>query len=349
MSNADTETALSSILTQYDIAPESITPIDIGLINRTWLVVDQLHKYILQRVNPMFTADVQHDIDSITRYLHDQGVATPRLIRTLDDKLYCQTQDQIWRMFDYLDGITVNSVENPDIALQAGSVLARFHRALLDMQYQFRNQRSGVHDTGRHLRHLRTALEARHGHARYKDIQPLAIEILETASRLPALPDTVLRKAHGDPKINNFLFDRHTGKGICLLDFDTLGNMALPLEVGDAMRSWCNPAGENSGQAFFSIENFSAGLQGYACGSATFITPQEWTSILPATQLIYVELAARFCADALNENYFSWDSSRFGSHSEHSQVRALSQLNAYKSLVAQIEEAERMQEQVGGH
>ncbi len=349
MTGADTEQVKASeVLHHYGIQQSRITPVDIGLINRTWLVVDQHHKYILQRVNPMFTADIHQDIDTITRYLHDHGLTTPRLIRTLEDSLYCQMENRIWRMFDYLDGITVNTADKPDIAFQAGVVLASFHRALLDLQYQFRNQRSGVHDTNRHLQVLQTALESRQDHARYTDIRPLAVEILETAVHLPLLPELTPRMVHGDPKINNFLFDRHTGRGICMLDFDTLGKMALPLELGDAMRSWCNPAGENSGQAFFSIGIFSAALQGYASGSSAFITTREWTSILPATQVIYVELAARFCADALNENYFRWDSNRFNSHSEHSQVRAVSQLNAYKSLVGQIKEAERMQEQFGG-
>jgi Ser/Thr protein kinase RdoA (MazF antagonist) len=345
MSSVNIEMTLSSILSQYGIAPLSITALDIGLINRTWLVKDQHHKYILQLVNPMFSPVIHADIDTVTRYLSGQGMITPRLLRTLNNQLYCSMDDGIWRMFDYIDGYTVNSVDKPAIAFEAGVLLARFHAGLHPLQYEFQYQRPGVHDTQRHLQVLRTALENHQGHARYADIQPLAIEILDTAARLPVLPETGLRKVHGDPKINNFLFERQTRKGICMLDFDTLGTMAWPLEMGDAMRSWCNPVGENSTETHFSMENYGAGLQGYISCAPAFITEQEWGSILPATQIIYVELAARFCADALNENYFSWDSSRFASHSEHSQLRAISQLNAYKSLKAQIHDVEKMESQ----
>jgi Ser/Thr protein kinase RdoA (MazF antagonist) len=240
----------------------------------------------------------------------------------------------------------VNSVSTPDTAFEAGKLLAGFHRALLDMDYLFHNQRSGVHDTNRHLQLLRNTLQNQSHHPRYRIILPLATEILDAASRLTPLPELNLRKVHGDPKINNFLFDTNTNQGVCMLDFDTLGNMALPLELGDAMRSWCNPAGENSEQASFSTEYFSAGLQGYASVAADFISKTEWNSIIPATELIYIELAARFCADALNENYFSWDNRRFESHSEHSRIRALSQLNAYKSLIAQSGDTRRIQSQV---
>jgi hypothetical protein len=127
-----------------------------------------------------------------------------------------------------------------------------------------------------------------------------------------------------------------------MVDFDTLGDMVLPLELGDAMRSWCNPAGENVEATLFSLEIFRTGLEGYAGAAKDFITETEWNSILPATRIIYTELAARFCADALNEDFFGWDSKRYPSHSVHSQVRALSQLNACKSLTGQLSEAGRI-------
>ena len=44
---------------------------------------------------------------------------------------------------------------------------------------------------------------------------------------------------------------------------------------------------------------------------ADLVTPAEWQCIVTATQTIYVELAARFCADALNESYFGWNPQAF--------------------------------------
>jgi hypothetical protein len=125
-----------------------------------------------------------------------------------------------------------------------------------------------------------------------------------------------------------------------MIDLDTLTRMPLPLELGDAFRSWCNPRGEDYSHSSFSLELFAAAISGYASGARGFIGPAEWHSIVPATQTIYVELAARFGADALNENYFGWDPGRFASRSEHNQVRAESQLTAAGSLGAQREQAE---------
>jgi hypothetical protein len=109
--------------------------------------------------------------------------------------------------------------------------------------------------------------------------------------------------------------------------------MPLPLELGDAFRSWCNPRGEDDQSSAFSLELFRGAIEGYAAGAAGWITPAEYSAIVPATLTIYVELAARFCADALNESYFGWDAGRYPSRSVHNQLRAASQLAAARSLL----------------
>ncbi|MEO8224293.1 MAG: phosphotransferase, partial [Gammaproteobacteria bacterium] len=161
---------------------------------------------------------------------------------------------------------------------------------------------------------------------------PLADEILELAAALPALPLVPERIVHGDPKINNLLFDAQTGRALCLIDLDTLGPMPLPLELGDAFRSWCNPAGEDRRDGAFALDLFTAAIDGYAAAVAGWITPEESGAIVAGTLTIYVELAARFCADALRESYFGWDATRFPSRSAHNQARAASQLAAARSL-----------------
>ena len=155
------------------------------------------------------------------------------------------------------------------------------------------------------------------------------------AQRLALEPRPVLpaRLVHGDPKINNILFDLVSDKALCLIDLDTLGRMPLPLELGDAFRSWCNPRGEDDQGSAFSLELFRGAIEGYAAGAAGWIAPAEYKAIVPATLTIYVELAARFCADALNESYFGWDAGRYPSRSAHNQLRASSQLAAARSLL----------------
>jgi hypothetical protein len=118
--------------------------------------------------------------------------------------------------------------------------------------------------------------------------------------------------------------------------------MALVWELGDAFRSWCNPAGEDTEKTEFSLEIFAAAVAGYAGIAGRFIDDEEVAGIVPAIETIYTELAARFCADALLEDYFAWDPERFSTRTEHNLVRARGQLNAAKDLVSKREEADRI-------
>ncbi len=143
---------------------------------------------------------------------------------------------------------------------------------------------------------------------------------------------------HGDPKISNVLFDRDTGAGLCLVDLDTLGRRSIVTELGDAFRSWCNPAGEDAEDAAFSAALFSASIAGYAAGSETLLADAERVSIPAATHRIAVELAARFCADALNETFFRWDATRFESASAHNLARTRAQLTLAEETAGRHDE-----------
>ncbi|MBI2993484.1 MAG: phosphotransferase [Gammaproteobacteria bacterium] len=322
-----------SVLANWGLAGARVEPIQTGWINRTWRVATgNGEQYALQRVNPMFPTAVHADIDAITARLEAQGVATPRLVPDTKGELFVQVEEATWRLFTYVEGDTRLIVADTPAAQEAGRLLARFHAALENFEYAFQSKREGVHDTPRHLRRLREALADRKEHPRFASIAPLANEILEAAAQLPKLPPLPRRKVHGDPKISNVLFARGSHKALCLVDLDTLSEMPLPLELGDALRSWCNVAGEDTRAGEFSVAIFEAAIEGYAENAMQSISPGEVKAILPATLTIGIELAARFCADALFEDFFGWTPKRFGSHSEHSEVRAAGQLAAAQSL-----------------
>jgi hypothetical protein len=61
-------------------------------------------------------------------------------------------------------------------------------------------------------------------------------------------------------------------------------------------------------------------------------TDEEASSIVDGTIVIFLELAARFAADALNEAYFGWSPERFASRGDHHLARARNQLAAARDL-----------------
>ncbi|GIK34693.1 MAG: hypothetical protein BroJett010_12520 [Gammaproteobacteria bacterium] len=331
---------LEPVLAAYGAAGSPVAPLGAGLINQTFVVDAAQGRFVLQRLHPVFPAGINADIDVVTCHLAGHGLVTPRLLRTVTGALWVEQDGAVWRALTWIDGLALDRLEHPGQAREAGLALARFHHAVADLQHRFHSQRPGVHDTARHLANLRDALLRHAGHRRFDAVAPLAERILAAAARLPALEPVPERIVHGDPKVGNILFSRDGQRAICLVDLDTLAHMQLPLELGDAFRSWCNPAGEDQSRATFSLELFRAAVGGYAEVAAGFISAAEWRSLVSATRRIYVELAARFCADALQESYFGWDSRRFSSASEHNQRRAESQMAAAGSLEAQTAAAE---------
>lgn len=334
--------APAAVLNAWKLADASLSPLGSGLINHTWLVVSGACRYVLQQVNPVFSPDIHSDIRVVTAHLRSHGMLTPELLPTTDGRWWVEDAGSVFRLMTHVEGVSHDRLATPAEAREAGALLARFHRTLDGLDHEFRSRRLGVHDTGRHLAALRQALIDHAGHRDYATIRPLADDILRLATELPKLPAVADRIVHGDPKINNLLFDAATGRALCLIDLDTLGRMPLPLELGDAFRSWCNPAGEDNRHSAFAMDLFAGAIEGYAGVAAGWITPEESGAIVSGTLTIYIELAARFCADALRESYFGWDSARFPSRSAHNQVRAASQLTAARALADGRDAAEEV-------
>jgi hypothetical protein len=111
--------------------------------------------------------------------------------------------------------------------------------------------------------------------------------------------------------------------------------MPIALELGDALRSWCNPATEDATQARFMRPLFEAAIKGYAEAAEGFLEEREWRSIPLGTLTVSTELAARFCADALNESYFGWNRQRYPNASAHNQARTQGQLRLAASLATE--------------
>ena len=335
----DDNNTAQSILANYGLETARISPLGNGLINQTWLVENGASEhFVLQRVNSMFPAAINQDIDVLTRHIEAKGLTTCRLVPANDGALWVEHEKGVWRLLSRVDGASRNALTSAAQAREAGMVLGQFHLAVSDLEHTFSNLRLGIHDTARHLRFLDETLRNRTHHPEYAAVSSLGREILDIAKSLPVLPQVPDRVVHGDPKVNNILFEAGGNRAICLVDLDTISQMPLPLELGDAMRSWCNPSGEDYWTGEFSAELFVPAIEGYAEQTRGWILPEEWSSIVPATHIILIELAARFCADALNETYFAWDPQKFATRSEHNQVRAAGQLTEARSLLAQEKE-----------
>ena len=138
---------------------------------------------------------------------------------------------------------------------------------------------------------------------------------------------------HGDPKVNNVLLDTATGKAVALVDLDTVKPGLVHYDIGDCLRSGCNPWGEETEQweaVRFDPDLGRALLQGYLAGAGGFLTDHDYHYLFAAIRLIAFELGLRFFTDYLAGNvYFK------ARRPEHNLARALVQFKLTESIEAQ--------------
>ncbi len=320
-----------------------IAALTAGLINATFAVRSAGRpEAVLQRLHPVFAAEVNLDLDAITAHLAGHGLITPRLIRTVDGRAWVvDAGGRTWRALTWVDGVTVQAVPDPEVARAGGELVGRFHRAVADLEHDYAFTRAGVHDTAAHLARLAERLVDPDAWAMTPEVTSdpeaeLALRaeavdvghaIVDAARSLPPMPALPRRHAHGDLKISNLLFaSLAPPRGAALVDLDTLGRQTLAFELGDAMRSWCNPRGEDAGAVGFDLAIFAAAIAGWRAVAGSLYGDDERRAIVTGLETVCVELAARFATDVFDDRYFGWDPARFRSRRAHNLVRARGQL-----------------------
>ncbi len=331
----------------------TLRPLAGGLINATFVVVRGAEPIaVLQRLHPVFAPEVNLDIDAITRAVAAAGVPTPRLIRTRSGEAWLGDGARSWRALTFEPGVAVARVPGPAWAEAGAALIARWHRAVDGLHHDYHFARAGVHDTAAHLHRLAD------GYARWRagaigpvadgdaavlaEAGTLAAAIAAAAASLPPLPPVPPRHCHGDLKISNLLF---TGGGAgtapaghCLVDLDTVGWAPLTFELGDAMRSWCNPHGEDAGAVGFELPLFAAAMRGYR-DVAGRLDDAHRLAVVAGLHTVCIELAARFAADVFEDRYFGWDPARFPTRRAHNLVRARGQLALAAAVAAAWDDA----------
>jgi Ser/Thr protein kinase RdoA (MazF antagonist) len=138
---------------------------------------------------------------------------------------------------------------------------------------------------------------------------------------------------HGDPKVNNVMLDSATGQAVSLIDLDTVKPGLVQYDIGDCLRSGCNPLGEETADlenVGFEPEYCQAILAGYLDKARDFLTRSDYDYFYDGIRLIAFELGLRFFTDYLAGNvYFK------ALYPQHNLARALVQFKLTESIESQ--------------
>jgi len=339
MSTAQPASDLRPILDRYGLGPAEVKLIESGLMHGTWRVECARGRFALQRLHhKLATPEIVADYQAVTRHLAEKGVPAPRLIETTAGEPVAEDAGgRWWRLSTWLDGETRDRVTDPTTARAGAVMLGRFHRAMADIDHDFRSQHP-LHDTGAHLARLKAAA-ADPKHADVRD--SIGAQIDRVLELLPGLilPESLpQRVVHGDPKISNVLFAGDVAVG--MIDLDTCNRHTVLVDLGDAVRSWCRDGGEDEEERFH-IDRFEAILDGYA-ETGPPLTADEKAHVAGAGRLITLELASRFARDVLEDEYFAFDAKRYPDRRTHNRARTRSMLYLADDMLAQQADAERL-------
>lgn len=322
-----------TIATEFDVPGRlvALEPIGTGNVNDTYRVILRTtfseEQYILQRINRVVFKDpaaVMSNMKAVTDHAHarirkeadsaDRIWQLPRVIPAKNgDDFVVDSDGEYWRALSLIASTTsYDKVSEPEHAAEAGAVLGHFQRIISDFPIdELADTLPGFHITPAYLaqydgcleqeaakRRLSASLEAKRLH-QFVQSRREFVDVLESALERGELQ---LRPIHGDPKITNVMIDTYTRKGTCIVDLDTVKPGLVHYDFGDAVRSSCNPAGEETtdlSKVFLDLDLFEALVKGYLSEARAFLGESDRKYLFDSVRLITFELGLRFFADYL--------------------------------------------------
>lgn len=254
----------ATILNEF-LLPGAVTSVERfgrGHINDSYRVVAGAglgeRSYLLQRLNSSIFPDpvaIMRNVTKVARHLSQAAakVKAPgwdperhalQFVPTRTGVLFFQDSlSGVWRLARFIgDTRPAMEIGTPEDAYEAGRAVGRFHRFMADFTEPLEITLPGFHDTIRRLAFLENRVREDQFSRAVKVAPELSMiaEMGDEASRITRMIDVgelPVRVAHNDAKVDNILFDRRTGKALCMVDLDTVQPGSILHDLGDLLRS----------------------------------------------------------------------------------------------------------------
>lgn len=313
---------------------EEIAPYGSGHINDTYRVTCRSRdsqqitcRYILQRMNHQVFKNPRELMDNVvhvTDFLQQQirkngGDPRREAINVIPDRegrYWVELEDgTCWRMYLFVEGATsYDAVERPEDFYESAVAFGHFQKLLADFPADSLFETiPDFHNTVDRLEQFMTACE-RDPYGRAADVEPEIRFVLDRKAECGVLCEMLergeipLRVTHNDTKLNNILIDDVTGKGICVIDLDTVMPGSALYDYGDSIRFGANTGAEDEkdlSKISCDLELFALFTKGYIQGCQGALTDTEIRMLPMGAKLMTLECGMRFLTDyLLGDSYF---------------------------------------------
>lgn len=348
-------------------AVESIVPYGSGHINDTFLVTCRQKngaskKYILQRMNHSIFKDpygLMENVVNVTTFLQDklrktggdpEREALNVMLTRKGEPYYCAEDGSYWRMYRFVEGATsYDAVEKPEDFYESAVAFGHFQKLLSDFPAASLHETiPDFHNTADRLAKFKKAVSEDACH-RAAEVQEEIRFVLDREADCHVLCDLLasgaipLRVTHNDTKLNNIMIDNETGKGICVIDLDTVMPGSALYDYGDSIRFGANTGAEDEkdlSKISCDLELFALYTKGFIEGCGGSLTETEIRMLPMGAKLMTLECGIRFLTDYLEGDHY------FKIHRpEHNLDRARTQFRMVKDMEDKWEQMKEIAEQ----
>ncbi len=348
---------IENIVTKFNVEGNFISgePYGSGHINDTRLVVTDKKRYIFQRINKNVFKDpasLMDNFQKVTAYLADMIAKeggdptreTLNVIKTVDGKnCYIDENGEYWRALIFVeDSMSFDKVERPEQFYDSAVAFGNFQYMLRDYPAETLVETIvNFHNTPDRLRQLREAvaldkcgrLAEVKAEVEFANSREEFIGTFEKARAEGKLP---LRVTHNDTKLNNILFDKDSGKALCIIDLDTIMPGYSVNDFGDSIRFGATTALEDEkdlSKVNFDIELYELYVKGFIKGAKGGLTDFELEMLPYGAIMMTLECGMRFLADYLSGDTY------FRTHREGQNLdRARNQFKLVSDMEARLDE-----------
>ncbi len=338
-----------------------VRPWGSGHINDTFLVEGPCD-YILQRMNKtIFTKpwEVMENIVGVTSFLKDKIKKSggDELRETLTvipaedgQSWYRDESGEFWRMYYRIrDAVSYDQVETEQDFYESAAAFGNFQQLLADYPAETLHETiPGFHDTEvRYRTFCQAVKEDICGRAK-EAAQEIEFfrEREETASVLGKLLSEgrlPLRVTHNDTKLNNVMLDQKTGKGICVIDLDTVMPGLAVHDFGDSIRFGASTGAEDEpdlSKVSCDLHLFQLYTQGFLSGCQGSLTELELAMLPMGAKMMTYECGMRFLTDYLQGDVY------FKTHRKgHNLDRCRTQMKLVADMEAKWQQMEQIVKQ----
>ena len=307
-------------------------------------------RYILQRMNDGIfknPVELMENVMNVTSFLRKKIVErggdpereTLNVIRTVDGDNFLKDEDgDFWRMYIFIENATsFDMVRTPEDFYNSAVSFGNFQLLLQDYPAATLHETiPNFHNTVSRFADFKKAVEE-DVCGRAKEVQDEIRFVMEREADTHVICDALangeipLRVTHNDTKLNNIMIDNETGKGICVIDLDTVMPGSALYDYGDSIRFGASTGAEDEKNLELitcDMGLFEIYTKGYVEGCGGSLSEKEIRMLPMGAKLMTLECGMRFLADYLQGDVY------FKIHRpEHNLDRARTQFK----LVADME------------